>query len=167
MSGLSRQRFGVLVLILVAIVFALGCSGGEETPSTVAPVTTTASGGSGTNGGELSEDVPLTPTDGSPAEYVDAFGSRPIVVLFYVPGNADDTSVFDTVERLKSSFDRYEFLVYDYKDPDAYGTLSQLLEASYPPYLVLIDGAGYPRKVFHGYVDEGTLNQSLVNLGRL
>jgi hypothetical protein len=87
-------------------------------------------------------------------------------VLFYVPGNADDKSVLDTVNRLKSSFAQYAFLIYDYKNPNSYGTLAQLLKVDYPPYLVLTDATGHLRRIFKGYVDEGTLNQELVNLGR-
>jgi len=47
-----------------------------------------------------------------------------------------------------------------------YGDLSTLLGVTYPPELILIDRAGIIRQVWNGFVDEGSLNQSLVNLGR-
>ncbi|OFW57166.1 MAG: hypothetical protein A2133_09055 [Actinobacteria bacterium RBG_16_64_13] len=173
MSRLTRQRIGILVLAILTSLLLAGCfgGGGGDTETTRRTDTTAGPGGGSGNGsgngtGELSDVELLDVIDGLPEDFVQAYSSRPIVVLFYIPGNADDTSVVDTVNRLKSSFDRYAFLLYDYKDPNAYGTLSQLLKVSYPPYIVLIDGAGYPQRVFTGYVDEGTLNQSLVNLGR-
>ncbi len=46
-------------------------------------------------------------------------------------------------------------------------TCPALLEVGYPPELVLVDGLGIPREIWNGYVDEGTLNQSLVNLGQI
>jgi len=94
------------------------------------------------------------------------YGQKPIVLLFYVPGNADDSSVLETLNRLKSSFDGYAFLVYDYKVPEAYGDVSTLLQVGYPPELILIDKAGVIVRIWNGYVDEGTLNQGLVDLGR-
>jgi hypothetical protein len=67
---------------------------------------------------------------------------------------------------LKTSFGQYEFLVYDYKLPNDYGDLSTLLGVGYPPELILVDKTGVVQKVYNGYIDEGTLNQGLVNLGR-
>ncbi len=106
-------------------------------------------------------------TEDTPAEVVEALTQgRAIVLLFYVPGAADDISVLKSLKRLKTSFRDYEFLEYDYKTPDVYGDLSTILEVGYPPELILIDSAGVIQDVWNGYVDDGTLNQRLVNLGR-
>ena len=48
-----------------------------------------------------------------------------------------------------------------------YGDLSTLLKVQYPPKVVLVDGTGTIQEIWNGYVDEGSLNQSLVNLGQV
>ncbi len=161
MSGRSRQLI-VVLLLLSLVLLTVGCFGGGGSTQTTR---TTAANGGGT-GTSLAPGEPVSLIEGLPAEFADALGKRPIVVLFYVSGSADDKAVLDTLNRLKSSFGQYAFLIYDYKQPDAYGTLAQLLNVDYPPYLELINAAGIPQKIFKGFVDEGTLNQSLVNLGR-
>ena len=165
MSGRSRQLIVVLLLATLALL-TIGCFGGGGSTQTTAIGTLVTSSGGSVGTGTLSDQEVLTIIDGLPAEFTAAFQKRPIVVLFYVPGNADDKSVLDSLNRLKSSFAQYTFLLYDYKKPDSYGTLAQLLKVDYPPFLVLTDAAGHARKIFKGYVDEGTLNQELVNLGR-
>ena len=153
-----------LALCLGVVLLTTGClfGGGGS-------ATTTLSIGTGGTVGTITgaaEGQPLHAIDGLPQQFVQALANRPIVVLFYISGNADDTSVLDTVNRLSSSFSSYVFLTYDYKNPDSYGTLTSLLDIPYTPYVALIDGAGAVQKVFSGYVDEGSLNQALVNLGK-
>jgi len=169
MSGRSRQKLGVLLLVLFVALLACGCGGGggdDETTTSRAGATTTAPAGSGGAPGQELVGTTVDTTRDTPAEFTDVYGQAPIVLLFYVPGNADDRSVLESLNRLKSSFGGYTFLVYDYKLPEAYGDLSTLLEIGYPPELVLIDKAGVIRRVWNGYVDEGSLNQGLVDLGR-
>ncbi|MBN1321882.1 MAG: hypothetical protein JXA87_13715 [Thermoleophilia bacterium] len=159
---------GVLLLVLFAALLACGCGGGgdEATTTSRAGVTTTAPpDNSGAPGQEL-VGTSVASTRDTPAEFTDVYAQTPIVLLFYVPGNADDRSVLESLNRLKSSFSGYTFLVYDYKLPEAYGDLSTLLKIGYPPELILIDKAGVIRKIWNGYVDEGSLNQGLVDLGR-
>jgi hypothetical protein len=150
----------VLFLCLCLLLLTSGCLFGGDDSTTTAPPVTTPVGGTGTT------EKPLGSTDDLPDAWTQAFETRPIVVFFYVPGSADDASVLATVNRLRTSFDRYLFLTYDYKDPDAYGGLAQLLNVASVPFLALVDESGVLRKSFSGYVDEGTLNQALVNLGR-
>jgi thioredoxin-like negative regulator of GroEL len=139
-----------------------GCIFGGDDGKTTRTTKTTAATGGGTG----TTAAPLGTADDLPDAWTKAFQTRPIVVFFYVPGSADDASVLDALNRLRTSFDRYEFLIYDYKDPEAYGGLVQLLGVKSVPCLKLVDGAGILRQTFSGYVDEGTLNQALVNLGR-
>jgi hypothetical protein len=89
-----------------------------------------------------------------------------LVVLFYVAGGRDDEAVLANLKELEPSFGAYTFFYYEYGDTEAYGDLSLLLEVDYEPTLVFIDRTGVVRKVWTGFVDSGSLNQSLVNLGR-
>jgi len=56
-------------------------------------------------------------------------------------------------------------LLYDYRIPAAYGDLAKDWGITYQPQTMLIDRHGQLFKVWSGYVDTGTLNQSLINLG--
>lgn len=167
MSGRSRYQFGVLVLIILVALLALGCGGGDEkTTTTKARVVTTAAPSSSGSAADELIGTTVKPTEDTPGEFVDAYGVRPIVLLFYVPGGTDDISVSETLNALAPSFNKYLFLVYDYKAPEAYGDLSSLLKVDYPPALILIDRDGVIDGVWNGYIDEGTMNQALVNLER-
>jgi hypothetical protein len=175
MTERSRQLGAfALVLGLLGSVIAAGCGGGDDTPTTVATVsttpvtavTTTAEPATTTSVSTgVSQSTELD--DGMPTKYVESFGQRPIVVLFYVPGGVEDEKVLKVVNELSVTFREYTFLTYDYRVPAAYGDLAQALEITYQPQLVLIDRHANKYKVWSGYVDKGTLNQSLVNLGRL
>jgi hypothetical protein len=168
MSGRRSIRLAqLLTVIALTAVFAWGCgsSGGEETTTTVGGVTTTI-GSVGTTLGNDLIGTQIKTTDVTPKEYVEAIEqARPVVILFYVADGADDAKVLEAVSGLAPSFGGYAFLLYDYKTPDTYGDLSSLLKVDYPPELILIDGTGTVTNVLNGYVDEGTINQSLVNLG--
>lgn len=181
MLGLSRQRSEVLLLVLVVALVAGGCGGGDDATTTTgsSAVVTTAPSGSASPEKSLvgtqlvnpdrqpSADRHITTTEDTPSEVVEALTQgRPVVLLFYVPGNVDDVSVFQSLGGLVPSFGRYQFLIYDYKDAEAYGDLSSLLGVGYPPEVILIDKGGLIQQVWNGYVDEGTLNQGLVNLDR-
>ena len=175
----SRQQSWVLLLVLVVGLLATACGGGgeEEPPPTTAA--TVAPGGGG-GGAEVAAEVQIGPPDGepvadvyipttedTPSEFVNALTKgSPVVLLFYVTGGADDAAVMESLERLEPSFSRFEFFRYDYSLPDKYGDLSTLLEVTYPPELILIDRSGIIRQRWTGYVDEGSLNQGLVNLSR-
>jgi hypothetical protein len=167
MCGRSRHQFGVLLVVLLVALIASGCGGGgdEEVTTTSGPAVTAAPSGPATGDSLVGEDV-VTTAD-TPAEFVEAYGAKPIVVLFYVPGATDDVSVVESLDGLAPSFDDYLFLAYDYKTPDVYGDLSALLEVGYPPEVILIDKKGIVQRIWNGYVDEGTLNQGLVSLDRI
>ncbi len=160
----------VLLLAALAAVVLVGCSGGDEETTTTnkrAVTTTERAGGSGTSANEVLG-KPLEITDSTPTEYVEAIEQgRPVVLLFYVPGSTDDVQVLDNLSTLQPDFDQYVFLLYDYSKPAAYGDLSTLLKVNYPPELVLVDGLGIVRRIWNGFVDEGTINQDLVNLGQI
>jgi len=171
MFGRNRQWFLVLFLVIGLTVFLGGCGFGGggasstptsllDTPRTTAPRTVA----------KAVEDLLLTKlavTEDTPEEYVAAIGqARPVAMLFYVPGNVDDDKVLEVFRGLQSSFPGTTFLTYDFKSPDTYGDLSMLLQVNYPPEIVLIDRGGTVRNIWNGYVDEGTLNQCLINLGQ-
>ena len=166
MSRRSRQRAALLTIIALVAVFAWGCGGGTATPTTISGVVTTAPP-TGVTAPSASDAIgtKLKTTDSTPKEYVDAVTQgHPVVILFYVTGQADDTKVHDSVTALQASFANYVFLLYDYKTPDSYGDLSSLLKVTYPPELILVDGTGVVKEVLNGFVDQGTINQKLVNL---
>lgn len=177
MCGRSRQMVLLLLLVLVMALVSVGCGGGDEEPvpgdttaATVAPPAVSGGEGDvqiGLPDGERIADTYVPTTEDTPQEFTNALSKgTPIVVLFYVNGGTDDVAVMESLDRLEASFNRYTFLKYDYSKPDAYGDLSTLLQVTYPPEMILIDRAGIIRQVWSGFVDEGTLNQSLVNLGR-
>jgi hypothetical protein len=169
MSGRSRHLMAILLLLLAVALVVWGCGGGEEvtTTSLTGGVTTTLPSGGSSSSADKLLDKPLATTEDTPGEYLDAVDQgRPVVLLFYVTGGTDDTKVLDSVTQLQAAFQDYVFLLYDYSAPDAYGDLSTLLKVNYPPELVLVDGVGNVKEIWNGYVDEGTLNQSLVNLGQ-
>jgi hypothetical protein len=175
MSRRSPQR-GTLVVLLGLLVWLLAAAcGGEDGAATTAPSTgsvptaasTTTSVSVSTNSTTTATSTTAALVDGIPAKYVESFGQRPIVVLFYVPGGVEDEKVLKVVNELSVAFREYTFLTYDYRAPAAYGDLAQALKITYQPQLVLIDRNANKYMVWSGYVDKGTLNQSLVNLGRL
>jgi hypothetical protein len=156
-------------LVLTVAVAVVGCGGGGAATTTTVSVpgspggavTTVAPGGSG------SEFIgrPLTPTSETPAEITDAISQhRPIVILFYVPGGTDDSVVLDEIKALQTKYTDVTFALYDYKSPTSYGDLGILLKVAYPPQTVFIDTRGTIYDIRTGYVDEGTLNQQVVNI---
>jgi hypothetical protein len=171
MSRRSRKSTVVLLVVIGLTVFLWGCGGGDEvddaTVSTnlVRTPTTAASSVQSEVDSILYEELAVT--QDTPEEYVEAVGqARPVVVLFYVPGNVDDTKVLDSLTLMQSEFPDYTFLMYDFKDPSSYGDLAMLLQVNYPPETVLIDRNGIVRDIWNGYVDEGSLRQCLINLGQ-
>jgi hypothetical protein len=165
MSRRSRQPAALLSILILVAVFAWGCGsgGGDTTTTTAGVVTPTPSPGVTAANSVIG--TKLKTTDSTPKEYVDAIAqAQPVVIVFYVTVGADDTKVLESINALQPQFPDYVFLLYDYKTPDIYGDLSTLLKVSYPPELVLVDSGGYVREVWNGYVDQGTINQSLVNL---
>jgi hypothetical protein len=90
---------------------------------------------------------------------------RAMVILFYVPGQVDDSKVLASIQALAPSFPKYAFLLYNTQDPVSYGSLATLLNVNYPPEVVLISSDLQSVKVLTGYQDQGSLNQYLVNLG--
>jgi len=156
---------GLLVLLLT--VALCGCGGdAEDTATTAGRATTTTvlpPKGSGT---EALLGTRVEPTEDTPAQFVEALDqAKPVVMLFHVPAGVDDQKVLENLTLLQSDFPDYVFLLYDYSEPDEYGDLSLLLAVDYPPALILVDATGTVDGVWNGYVDEGSLNQSLVNLG--
>jgi hypothetical protein len=165
MSERSRQLTGFLTLLVLLMVVVSACGSGGSTDTT-SGLTSTTLGSIPTTPTDSIVGMQIEATDSTPAEYVDAIQQgKPVVILFYVTGAADDAKVLEAVNTLQGSFSNYAFLLYDYKTPDTYGDLSTLLQVNYPPELVLVDGTGTVKTVLNGYIDEGTINQSLVNLG--
>jgi hypothetical protein len=168
MSGRRTRIVAVVIVLLAAAALSWGCGGGTATTtsSSIVVTPTVPAGGSAGKANDLLHTQLKTTVD-TPSEYVDAIDQgRPVVVLFYVTGSVDDAKVLENVTQLQQAFSDYVFLLYDYKTASAYGDLSTLLKVNYPPELILFDGTGTIQEIWNGYVDEGTLNQSLVNLGR-
>jgi hypothetical protein len=167
MLGRGSRRLVVLLIVGLAALFMSGCGGGgEETTSSsnIAVVTTLPSGGSG--GADARIGLQIAPTADSPQAFVDVYQTQPIALLFYVPGGRDDEAVRQNLVALQPSFGAYTFFFYDYSDPEAYGDLATLLAVDYSPLIVMMDREGTVQTIWSGFVDQGTLNQSLVNLGR-
>lgn len=162
----------IAALLTVGAFGALACGGDEEPPPTTA--TTAPPGGDG--GSDTTEAMSSDPfaaligttlevTEETPPEVSDAIEQRrPLVLLFYVPGNVDDAQVLDSLKKLESTYSDVTFVYYDYKVPSAYGGLGQALQVNYPPQAVFIDTRGVIQDVTSGYVDEATLNQAVVNI---
>jgi len=166
-----RWRSVVVLLVLVLLGTAAAC-GNESDKATsttrqVSGTTRTTAAGEVGRAAERLVGTTLAVSEDTPAEYVDAVGQgRPVVLVFYVAGNVDDTKVLEALDRLRAEFADYAFLAYDWKSPDSYGDLAVLLQVDYPPETVLIDRKGVIQRIWNGYVDEGTLRQCLVNLGQ-
>jgi len=161
-----RASLLVLLVLLGAVLVTVACGAADTTTETTRRTTATTRITSSKSTSAALIGKTIRPTEQSPAEFSKACGTTPVIVLFYIPGNADDARVFENLGRVSSSFPNYVFLVYNYKEPEAYGDLATLLAAEYLPQLVLIDRAGVVRDVWRGYIDEGSLNQKLVDLGR-
>ena len=174
MSVRSRQSVLALLLALLLTtglaVSLSGCMGGGKATTTTSSGAKTTRTTVAKSVGSAVEDLLMTKlatTQDTPEEYMAAVGqARPIAVLFYVPGSVDDAKVLETFKAVQTNFPDFTFLTYDYKNPNAYGDLSILLQVNYPPEIVLIDRAGAVRNIWNGYVDEGTLTQCLINAGQ-
>jgi hypothetical protein len=171
MARIPRWIPLVLTLVLIAGAFGvMGCGGDEEPPPTTAPpappATLPATGEvASTNPWDALIGTTLEPGESTPSEVSEALTERrPVVLLFYVPGNVDDTRVLESMQALEATYSDVTFLFYDYKAPAAYGDLAQMLQVNYPPQGVFIDTRGTIQDVSSGYIDEGTLNQAVVNL---
>lgn len=170
MSRRNRQLVGIIVIALAFAAFAWGCGSSDNSSDTTTtsgsstPDVTTAHRSTKTTDSLI--DAKIATTSDTPKDYKDAVEQkRPIVMLFYVPGQADDSKVLASLQALAPSFANYTFLLYNYKNPTSYGNLSTLLGITYPPEIVLVRADGTVKKVLNGYQDQGSLNQQLVNLG--
>jgi len=166
-----RQSMLVLSLAVGVAVLLGGCGGGgQDTSTTSTTVAKTTRTTAAQTAGSAVQDLLMTQlatTQDTPEEYVAAVGqAKPVAMVFYVPGSVDDMKVLDVFELVQADFPDYTFLEYDYRNPQAYGDLSLLLQVNYPPETVLIDRAGAVRYIWNGYVDEGTLRQCLINIGQ-
>jgi len=159
----------VLTVLLLVAFAAVGCGSDSQgdtpissEPAPVQTVPATAPSGEHT---EALVGTQLITTPRTPTEYVEAVQNmQPVVILFYVPAGVDDQKVLTAINDLQFDFPDYVFLIYDFADPQAYGDLSTLLKVDYPPAVILVDQTGTIDAAWNGYVDEGTLNQELVNL---
>jgi hypothetical protein len=167
MLGRSSRRLVVLLIVGLAAFFFSGCGGGGAEPTTTSlanVVTTLFTGGSG--GVDPRIGGQIQPTEETPQAFVDVYQTQPIVLFFYVLGERDDELVRQNLAALQPSFGAYTFFSYDHSDPEAYGDLATLLAVDYPPLIVMMDREGTIQTIWSGFVDQGSLNQSLVNLGR-
>ena len=148
-----------------------GCGGGGTTTTVSVPPVTQAPPVAGdatantATSGIVGYTLQVTPN--TPADVKSALEqNQPVVLLFYAPGGSDDTKVLQSLTKLTPQFPIAFIAQYDYRAPDTYGDLGSVLQVGYLPTTVLIDASATVTQVFSGFVDEGTLNQSLVNLTR-
>jgi hypothetical protein len=159
-------------IVVLAGLSLSGCGGGgDDTATTVAPpVTAAPGGGAAAPVAPSAAAVPvavLQATENTPADVKSALEqNKPLVLMFYSPGGSDDTKVLQSLTKLTPRFPTAFISQYDYKAPDTYGDLGQVLQVGNLPSVVLIDASANVTQVFTGFVDEGTLNQSMVNLTR-
>ena len=174
MSRRIRQ-LAVAILLISVTLLAVGCGlGGGGSSATTALTIPSGATPSVTTSGTVTPQMQLVrdqkklvATKFTPTDVSDALkAGRPVVLLFYVAGSSDDAQVLASLQKLQPEFSSYTFGIYDYKTPSAYGDLSTMLQVNYPPELILIDGKGTIKEIWNGFVDEGTMNQSLVNLGK-
>jgi hypothetical protein len=165
------QRFVLVgVLVLAGAVAVGGCGGGAADVTTTTVSTPGSPGSAATTvppGGPFVDYIgkPLATTSETPADITGALSEhRPMVILFYVPGGTDDSVVLDEIKTLQTKYTDVTFALYDYKDPTSYGDLGILLKVDYPPQTVFIDTRGTIYDIRTGYIDEGTLNQQVVNI---
>lgn len=168
------KQLAVSILLISVTLLAVGCGlgGGGSSATTALTIPSGATPGVSTLGTVSPQkqllQKKLVPTKFTPTDVSDAVkAGRPVVLLFYVAGSSDDAQVLASLQKLQAEFSSYTFGIYDYKTPSAYGDLSTMLQVNYPPELILIDGKGIIKEIWNGFVDEGTMNQSLVNLGKV
>jgi hypothetical protein len=158
------------MIVVLAGLLLSGCGGGGDATTTTAPPVTAAPGGGATAPtapGAAATPAILTVTENTPADVKSALEQKkPLVLMFYSPGGSDDTRVLQSLTKLTPRFPTAFISQYDYKAPDTYGDLGQVLQVGNLPSVVLIDASANVTQVFSGFVDEGTLNQSMVNLTR-
>ncbi|HZJ02111.1 MAG TPA: hypothetical protein VFE20_00280 [Thermoleophilia bacterium] len=176
-ASVDRGRFGtfrlpflalILLTLLIGAVAASGCGGGAE-----AQETTTTLAAAAAPAEPAVEVIPHEELAGSylelneetPPEVQEAFEQgQPMVILFYVSGGEDDMRVRESVDAVATDYPEIRFLSYDFKDPESYGNLGRKLRVDYPPQLMFINDEGLINKVISGYVDQGTLFQSVANI---
>lgn len=164
---------GTAIVVLGAFVLT-GCGGGGGTTTTtsVTPSTQASAGGAATATTAAPATSPLIGTSlkvtaNTPADVKSALEQhKPVVLLFYVPGGSDDARVQQSLTTLTPQFPAAFISQYDYRAPDTYGDLGQVLQVGYLPTTVFVDASATVTQVFSGFVDEGTLDQTLVNVTR-
>ncbi len=86
--------------------FLWGCGGGDKGATTATSVLKTTHTTAPRSVGSAVEDLLMTKlavTEDTPEEYVAAVGqARPVVMLFYVPGNVDDAKVLETFKTVQA-----------------------------------------------------------------
>lgn len=175
MARLRRPFSGFLVLLAVAALLGVaGCGGGGEaqnTPTTqvaAAPVATIPAANA-LPPEQFSDLIgtKLAPSDQTPADVRKALSDgRPLALLVFVPASTDDDAVRAAFNKLKGQHKDVTFLAYDFKQPQKYGDLPQLLQVQYPPQLVFVDGEGVVRGALTGFADEATINQQVANIAQ-
>jgi len=167
MCGRSRRKLGILLLLASIGLFVVACGGeDEETTTTSRSTTVTTTNPDGQSGEDDMVGTRIKTTDDTPSAFVEAYGAQPIVVCFFVQGGRDDQLVWDSLQALQPAFPSYAFFYYSFSESELYGDLSRLLKVGYTPEITMFDDSGTIQYRWSGYVDEGSLNQSLVNIGR-
>jgi hypothetical protein len=165
---------GTAIVVLAAFVLT-GCGGGGETTTTTSvPASTQPPAGGGaataTTAAPTTSSLigtSLKVTADTPADVKSALEQhKPVVLLFYSPGGSDDSRVQQSLTALTPQFPAAFISQYDYRAPDTYGDLGQVLQVGYLPTTVFVDASATVTQIFSGFVDEGTLNQTLVNVTR-
>lgn len=155
-----RALLGMLCLCLIAVLSACG-----TTTTTTQPGSTSTSSKSAQN---ATQTIRLSAEADTPSELAQALRmKKPVVILIYVPGGADDELVRKSLQKIAPKYPDVTFLTYDYKKPDEYGDILMQLGIDYPPVVAFVTGDGVVEYQSTGFVDEAVLTQHVVNIREL
>lgn len=158
----SMQACAAICVIVLLGVALAGCGQTTSTTTTATATTTTHKSADGPVG------YPLQATDETPVELAQALrAKKPVVILIYVAGGATDEPVRKSLAALAPKYPDVTFLTYNYNNPKEYGDIVGLLGIHYPPFVAFVDTGNVVRYLTTGFVDEGVLNQYVVNIRQL
>ncbi len=174
MTKLLKITASVLLLALTAFLF-VACGGSQPaappttTPRTVSATPGTASTTARAAGSSASAEPEqmigqlVIPTDQSPQDFRASLSSRrPVVVLFYMIGSADDDQVRQSLNTLESRYrGQVDFYDYFFSDGNKYGDLMTLLKVNATPSVIMINKQARVQRAWTGYVDDKSLQQGI------
>ncbi len=177
MTKLLKITASALGLALMAFLFS-ACGGGTQAPAktnTPGTVSTTARASGGAVAGSSASAEPeqlagqlVIPTAQSPQDFRSSLSNRrPVVVLFYMIGSADDDQVRQSVNTLESRYrGQVDFYDYFFSDGNKYGDLMSLLKVNSTPAVIMINKQAKVQRAWTGFVDDKSLQQGVSEILR-